>query len=290
MHASPSAVQQQSVPNNQTLSKLETPLNHAIVFVEMSSPLKKHDGREIESGTTSASPSSKPPLLSRGHGNGANSQRKSDDTDQSALRGKVKEFGRKARALLQEEKDKRREIRILDSNEASAVSRQKRSNVSLPSSNKKLAVRATKRRKLIPQRRKSVTPSTFSINLSHIPIPEKEFRSNIVKLHGLHPLFTIERIKQFFTGLRTESIFMVLSNEAYISDLDLRSDKKGTRVFIEFANSTLATLAAERSGETMKITDETEQLAAGSVSIGVTVVNKETARYMSGMVSMQRNL
>lgn len=256
----------------------------------MASPLKERDESEKETSKDSAL---LPNLFLWQHDEADGSpQSKSDVPGQTALEGKLKKFGKKARALLQEQKQKRPEIKMLDPNEATKVSQQKRArSVALPGSKK--PTRPTKRRKVSPQRRKSDVLSIIPLNVSHIPIPEKEFRSNIVKLHGLQStMCTIEHVKRFFTGLKTESIFMVLPNQAYISALDIRSDlmihefnRNHTRTFVKFESSTLATLAAERSGETIKIADERKESGTKTLSIGVTLVNKEIARYMLGMVS-----
>jgi hypothetical protein len=259
----------------------------------MASPLKERDESEKETSKDSAL---LPNLFLWQHDEADGSpQSKIDVPGQTALERKLKKFGKKARALQQELKQKRPEIKVLDPNEATKVSQQKRArSVALPASKK--PSRPTKRRKVSPQRRKSDLLSITPLNVSHIPIPEKEFRSNIVKLHGLQSMCTIEHVKRLFTGLKTESIFMVLPNQAYISALDIRSDlmihefnRNHTRTFVKFESSTLATLAAERSGETIKIADERKESGIKTLSIGVTLVNKEIARYMLGMVSARNS-
>eukprot|EP00980_Cylindrotheca_fusiformis_P011656 scaffold2751_cov131-Cylindrotheca_fusiformis.AAC.23 len=224
-----------------------------------------------------------------------NPQSRTEIEHQSDPEGKLKQFGRKARALLQEEKERRPEIKILDLNEANRVSRQKKSSVAVPTSKK--PPRPSKRRKVSPQKKISGVPSINSINVSHIPLPSKEFRSGLVKMHGLYSMSTVEDVRRFFTGLKPESVFIVLSNQTYIPIFDVRTDlmasneeKRDTRIFVKFANSTLASLAAERSGETLKISGERFNKATKTVSIGVTVVDKETARLISNMVRARSNL
>jgi hypothetical protein len=228
----------------------------------------------------------------------ASSLKERDESEKETSKDSaLKKFGKKARALLQEQKQKRPEIKVLDPNEATKVSQQKRArSVALPGSKK--PTRPAKRRKVAPQRRKSDVPSIVPLNVSHIPIPEKEFRSKIVKLHGLPSMCTMEYVKRFFTGLKTESIFIILPNQAYISALDIRSDlmihefnrnKNHTRTFVKFESSTLATLAAGRSGETLKIADERKESGSKTLSIGVTLVNKDIARSMLGMVSARNS-
>jgi hypothetical protein len=48
-------------------------------------------------------------------------------------------------------------------------------------------------------------------------------------------------------------------------------------------------LAAGRSGETIKIADERKESGSKTLSIGVTLVNKDIARSMLGMVSARNS-
>lgn len=217
--------------------------------------------------------------------------------------GKVKEFGKKARALLQEEKEKRREIKVVE--HVGHAEKKTSSSTSFGSAIKSAArvttatARPNKKQGGSPpsKRRRSEGSSKPASKIHnhapHIPIPEKEFRSNIVKLHGLHPLCTVEHVKKFFSGLKIDFAFTVPSNDVYIPLLDCKKDLQETRdsdsdhhlrIFVKFESSTLATVAAERSGETIEIlfgeTNEPKKL-----SIGVTLMTKELGRRMLEMVS-----
>ena len=246
------------------------------------------------------------PPRKRGHQRyGENSTKGSKHSDSNPaakpIDGKVKEFGKKARALLQEEKDKRREIKVVDKVEV--ASNKANSRTSFGSAIKSAAVATTKKRpnkKLSgsspAKRRRSVTSKIHS-HAPHIPIPDKEFRSNIVKLHGLHPSCTVEHVKKFFSGLKIDFAFTVLSNDVYIPLLDCKKDLQDTRgsdisenylrVFVKFESSTLATVAAERSGETIDFGENEE---SRKLAIGVTLMTKELGRRMLEMVSFTLTL
>jgi hypothetical protein len=205
------------------------------------------------------------------------------DTD----KGKIKEFGKKARKLLQEEKDKRREIKILNQSEATKASNTKSKSISAPLSKKKKAVRPpTKRRKVVQKAKKSIE-SINKLDVSHMAVPEKDYRSNIVKLHGFRSNCTVEHVRKFFTGLQPESIFLLLSNRVYIRELDANRNplsSNSVRIFVKFDSSATATLAAKRSGETIKISDD--KLAPDkmkTISIGVTLVSKDVSRTLVGL-------
>ncbi|CAJ1954500.1 unnamed protein product [Cylindrotheca closterium] len=240
------------------------------------------------------------------HGHGKTKDKRNSDYDppSKSMDGKVKEFGKKARALLQEEKDKRREIKVVDpvqistktkssTSFGSAIKSAGAATTATARSNKRQRVSSpTKRRR--SEGASSAVTSKIHIHAPHIPIPDKEFRSNVVKLHGLHASCTKDHIKKFFSGLKFDFIFTVLSNDIYIPLLDCKKDLQETRassnndhhlrVFVKFESSTLATVAAERSGETISIgAVKTSSSEPTKVSIGVTLMSKELARRMLEM-------
>ncbi|KAL3945446.1 MAG: hypothetical protein SGBAC_000499 [Bacillariaceae sp.] len=234
------------------------------------------------------------------HDQSVTKNRSDYDPATKSIDGKVKEFGKKARALLQEEKDKRREIKVVDPVELSA---KKRSSTLFGNAIKSATTVTTtsarpnkKQRVFSPSKRRrsdvASAESKIHNHAPHIPVPDKDFRSNVVKLHGLHPYCTKEHIKKFFSGLKVDFIFTVLSNDIYLPLLDCKKDLQATRssanehhlrIFVKFESSMLATVAAERSGETISISTGETHRERTKLSIGVTLMSKELARRMLEM-------
>ena len=213
-------------------------------------------------------------------------------TDSSA---KIKQFGKRARARLREENEKRPEIKILDSLKAApSTTTTKQSNKSISPSLKRPAIQRTNARS---KKLKAPPSLNKTWDLTLLPIPEKELRSSTVQLHGLDERSTetalVGHIRRFFTGLKPDYIFMVLSNRIRINGLDAKTKNNllqhdGVRIFVKFDSSVTATLAVERSGEILKINgaDNEEETRDISIPIGVTQLRKDVAKCMLGMSVM----
>ena len=213
-------------------------------------------------------------------------------------RVQLKDIGRKARARLEEEKSKRPEIKRLDSlpNEERVTKLNHGTSFGATTSS---FVRPKKKRNLRQpssyqhhQQRQRQKTGEWTPDVSHIQVPSKEFRSTIVKLHGLPIECTVEHIKKFFSGLHPERVLILLSNQITVPELDAASrpkDHRGEdflRVFVKFDSAPTAVLASERSGETISFHADGDLSERKTFSIGVTQVRKDIAVSISTLVSI----
>ena len=124
-----------------------------------------------------------------------------------------------------------------------------------------------------------------------------------VQLHGL-PLFAnTSHIKKFFSGLPVKSIYILLSNNVHVPQLDAigsypndsdDNDRFGTtfRLFVKFNSAPIATIALQRSGETIANKnhqqpyqdDDTTHNPSYHYSIGVSQLTKHMANILSKLV------
>jgi hypothetical protein len=163
---------------------------------------------------------------------------------------RLKQFGEKARARLVEEKQKRKEIVVLDSVPEGKVEKMNKMRHSTAktitqeqiSTRRKLTLARTSRTTTTTTTRMSNStsrkrqannfslesfqpissrkPDLWTPNLAHIPIPSGDKRSSFVTLHGLPIGCTPDHIKKFFSGLVVERIFSLLTNRISIPILD----------------------------------------------------------------------
>ena len=251
----------------------------------------------------------------------------------------LKDIGTKVRNRLHEEKSKRREIRMLDIDSLPEQTNKKKTNLkkkppptSTTNRSRKtsattttLSKRATKKPKRSsanqPQHRSgsATTSTTLSPDISHIPIPtSKEESSTFVRIHGLPKNCTGPQLRKFFSGLPIKGIFVLLSNDTHISQLDAydnnanesydernndedednnkRSSQKvhktTFRILVKFQSAPIAKLASERSGETIKSNVSSSSSSSSSFShqysschsIGVTQLTKSMAAILSKLV------
>lgn len=235
--------------------------------------------------------------------------------------GKIEEFGRRARARSEQQRQNRKAIKVIEGSSLIAEQERKETKSRAFSSNINSGIERKR------QKRRSKTHQSFSTkvarktdkllwtpDISEIPIPSKDNQSPYVLLHGLPIGSTFETVRKFFTGLIPERILVVLTNRAYVSKLDsssyddLRSlglddlvySNRDVRVLVKFDSVAAAGLAADRSGETVSSKhiscytfkdsnrEEGEKTQRGdadhlqdSFSIGVTNVSKEMAFSLS---------
>jgi hypothetical protein len=182
---------------------------------------------------------------------------------------KLKEFGKRARARFEEERQKRKEIQVLDSSAAilpekeENVRKRTKSAFNISNVGRKRTTRSSRSSShtKTSQGRESVV---WAPDVSLIPIPGKDSKSPYVKLHGLPIGCTFDNIKRFFTGLNTEKILLLLSSHQEIPAIDASSLKgpplyiarylygnSDMRVLVKFDNVSAAELAVDRSGESI---------------------------------------
>lgn len=207
----------------------------------------------------------------------------------------LKDIGSKTRARLEEEKQKRPEIRVLDhtpgvdtqkNNRAKATSFS--SNIAAqkgPSGNSKL------KRKRAGQVGKPRAPRTLVPDVSHLEVLDKENRSTMVRMHGLPEGCTSAHVKKFFAGIDALSVSALLPNNTRIYQLDSRKSLPGTldcgqtRVVVEFHSIAATILASERSGEFIRIQSNSDQEEKGQdFAVVVTVLDKAIARALEPLV------
>jgi len=184
--------------------------------------------------------------------------------------GKIKEYGQRARARLEQQRQNRKGIKLIeDSPLFVEQARQQPKYVSSPSNdNSGKKSQRQKRRKqnqqLFSTKISRKTSQLFwTPDTSQIPRPPIDFQSAYIQLHGLPVGSSYETIRKFFTGLIPERVLVVLSNRIHISALDSFSyddlesynlqnlvyTNKDLRVLVKFDSASAAGLAADRSGE-----------------------------------------
>ena len=218
----------------------------------------------------------------------------------------IKEYGRRARARTEEQRKNRKAIQVIDDSASFIAAK-------IPAFERKPASHANGSRKRkrphhygqgqnLPSNRgaQSAGRLVWTPDLSLIPQPPEELRSNFVHLHGLPAESTLETVRRFFAGLVPERILFLLSNKIYIRAFDASSyqdlwrlglrdsvcTNKDARVLVRFESVAAARLAADRSGETLSsnpppnrrgIDDPVQDV----FSIGVTAVSKQMAASLS---------
>ena len=220
----------------------------------------------------------------------------------------IKDLGRKARERLEQERQKRKEVVILDQiPKEQDVARNAISILQprVPSKRPKAATSTT----AVPSRKRKRRPTYLEIDpwvscVSHIPSLPKEERSTVVRMHSLPVGCTAAQLRRFFSGLNPERIFVIPTNEANIPFLDgspAGSDDKGRRVgasspivdryptyfrvFVKFASSPMAQVATERSGEAIMLQNDEEFSSSSDktmkgATVAVTQVGKKVASFL----------
>jgi hypothetical protein len=199
----------------------------------------------------------------------------------------LKDYGRRARARSQQQRDNRKEIKLIDSSclLVDQIEKQRESKKGKPSktiatssSNTNVNSIGTKKRPRQSHhshqtqlnttkvaRNNNKTGKLWIPDTSQIPIPSKDNQSKYVQLHFLPVGTTYEIIRKFFTGLIPQRIMILLSNRIDISVLDTSSyyddvpynlqelvyTNKDLRVIVKFDSIPEAGLAVDRSGETI---------------------------------------
>jgi hypothetical protein len=220
------------------------------------------------------------------------------------LSKELKSLGNKARARLEEEKSKRPEIQRLEQIPAvnpQATGRYKtvktafstnvasRNVTAAPSSRKRKLATSLSQAKLSTRAR----GSSWAPDISHITLPARDDRSFSVRLHGLPVDCTIEHVMRFFTGLKPDSVSILLPNDVHIHQLDAMDrspmdefetlESSRVRVVADFSSPAAALLASERSGETIRMPSSATQDEHHYV-VGVTVLGKGIADGVRSLV------
>jgi hypothetical protein len=219
---------------------------------------------------------------------------------QVALPDDVKDLGRKARARLQVERDKRPEIVRLEAAPPEKGAAKRTGSFFQTSLPRK---RAAETVGTLKKRRRTANPSRTVVNkgvdrwipdIHSLQVCSRENRSNVVCLHGLPKGTTPGFVRRFFSGLDPQRIFVLPSNPIHIPEWDASHDnirkKAGVRVerydadfrvHVKFHAAPTAELAAERSGEIIFLADNEEGDESNTgTSIGVTQIVKSTATYL----------
>ena len=233
---------------------------------------------------------------------------------------KIKDYGRRARARSQQERQNRKGIKVIDDSYliADQVQKQTKKVVSLKSAiNVSSSNTNTSGKKRLRQHHGQITQLLYTTkagrktgqllwtpDISRIPTPSIDTQSAYVQLHGLPVGSTFETIRKFFTGLVPERILLLLSNRVDISALDASSyytlpsynlqdfvyTNKDLRVLVKFDSISAAGLAVDRSGETIfsKLISALKLQASRVVidppdafSIGITKISKVMACSLS---------
>lgn len=197
----------------------------------------------------------------------------------------LKDYGRRARARLQQQRDNRKEIKVIDSSCLVDQIEKQRSKKGKPS--KTIVANSSSNRNSVGMKKRprqqhhshqiqqlnavtkvarnnNKTGKLWIPDTSQIPIPSKDNQSKYVQLHFLPVGTTYEIIRKFFTGLIPQRIMVLLSNRIDISALDTSSyydvpynlqelvyTNKDLRIIVKFDSISEAGLAVDRSGETI---------------------------------------
>ncbi len=217
-------------------------------------------------------------------------------------------LGRRARARLEEQRQNRKGIKVIEDTQLIKEQIQKE-----PKPKATSAIGGKKRQR--PKHRSPTKQSSstkiarrldklrWTPEISEIQIPTKHLQSSYVQLHGLPIGSTSETVRRFFTGLTPERILVVLSNRTHISELDASSyddlssfnlqdiiyTNRDVRVLVKFESTTAAGFAADRSGETISLKSISVRKSHEGVvdyqqdnfSIGVSKISKEMALSLS---------
>ena len=213
----------------------------------------------------------------------------------------LKDLGTKARARLEEEKMKRPEIQRLEQIpmvDPHSTGRTKKTSFSTKIAAQSVAAAPVSRKRRIPKMPSQSTsrPRTGALwipDVSHITLPETEDLSSTVRLHGLPANCAIENVNKFFTGLAPDSVSILLPNHTHIELLDAMDESPihfmdtleshRVRVVADFPSAAAAVLAAERSGETIRMPRSDTQEEQNYVVV-VTVLEKKMAEALASMV------
>jgi hypothetical protein len=219
----------------------------------------------------------------------------------TALPDDVKDLGRKARARLQGERDKRPEIVRLEAAPPEKGTTKRTGSffqASLPRKRAAATVGTTlKKRKITAKPSRTVVNKgvdRWIPDIHNLQICSRENRSNVVCLHGLPKGTTPGLLRRFFSGLDPQRIFVLPSNPIDIPEWDASHDnirkKAGVRVerydadfrvYVKFHAAPTAELAAGRSGEIIFLADNEDGDESNTgASIGVTQIVKSTATYL----------
>lgn len=230
----------------------------------------------------------------------------------------LKDYGRRARDRSQQQRDNRKEIKVIDSCLVDQVEKQKKEKntskvITNASSNTNSGAKKRPRQhhhhktklnntKVARKAKKIWTP-----DISEIPIPSIDNQSKYVQLHGLPVGTTYETIRKFFTGLIPQRILLLLSNRIDIAILDaspyynlpcnLQESvyNNDLRVLVQFESISGAGLARDRSEETIfskqlenfyhreKRDEKTLNRVdrPDAFSIGITMLSKDSALSLS---------
>jgi hypothetical protein len=234
---------------------------------------------------------------------------------------RLKEFGDRARARLEQEKQKRKEIVVLDSLPEGKIEKKNKMMYStsitakhndmskrarlMPSRTPKTTQLSSSRSKKTHARDRSfrtlqqTTPpktQSWTPKITHIPIPSGDKRSAFVKLHGLPIGCNADHIQKFFTGLTIERVCLLLNNRTAIPALDAlnvasnHGSQNLMRVLVQFQSPSAATLAVDRSGETLSLNQlnlyaekdiESPESPPATYVIGATQLTKDLATSLS---------
>lgn len=174
----------------------------------------------------------------------------------------VRDLGRKARARLLEEQNKRPEIQILSPNDAKGSDGDSARNESRRVLLHPAATR--KRRRLsTPRTQRTRIKKGNSLNERWMPnvntvteLQAKGKPSAYVQLHGVPTSTTTAILHRFLSGLDPFSFWLVLFPPIHIPALDASNStfpdyvcQRHLRIFVQLSSPTVAHLAIQRSGE-----------------------------------------
>lgn len=219
------------------------------------------------------------------------------------LTSNVKNLGRKARARLDEERNKRPEIvrcevstdpRAQNVGEAATT----RLEPLVPKTKRKATGCSLGRKQ--QSRSTSTKFATILTNVdswvpdtSALPRCSRDTRSNVVLLHGLPIGTTPQQLLRFFSGLNPERVFLLPECRIQLKELDADCKHNGgdnmfiernsffLRVGVKFHAAPTAELAAKRSGEILSLSekDRDEGRPAGA-AIAVVQIAKQVAAFL----------
>lgn len=205
----------------------------------------------------------------------------------------VQELGKRAREKLEQEKRKRKEIVRLEQDPSD---NSKKAGMAFAEAIRKQRPRPTSIKRHSEKFSDSFPQSSTGIvddwspNISHVVTCAEGERSSVIRLHGLPKSVKPESIRDFFSGLDVERIFVLVPHDNRIREWDeLRNTTlKPTverhdptfRVYVKFSSSPVADMALARSQEYLYVAGRDDDESKVGARIAMTKVPKSVANYL----------
>mmetsp|Transcript_35932 Transcript_35932/g.36371 ORF Transcript_35932/g.36371 Transcript_35932/m.36371 type:complete len:520 (-) Transcript_35932:253-1812(-) len=233
----------------------------------------------------------------------------------------LKDYGKRARDRSQQQRENRKEIKVIDSclvvDQVEKQRKKRKPSKAITNASSNIHTNSGAKKRPRPHHHHQTKLNNTKVarkakklwtpDISHLPIPSIDNQSKYVQLHGLPVGTTNETIRKFFTGLIPQRILLLLNNRIDIAVLDaspyynlpcnLQESvyDKDLRVLVQFDSISGAGLARDRSEETIFSKqlvnfyhpERRDEKTLNRVdrpdafSIGITIISKDSALSLS---------